>query len=177
MPNAMTTRLDYPPMSGEYEEVIFDLEEPWRGQNWHYVLFTTTEGQTWCGHFREKESDNFLVAELTEKRISLVISGGYGYIIDIDKKERIKDIDSTAIIAIKADELSNAFFVATYWDITKIDNELKEIDIALPFDAYSMHFNEIRDRKLEIEFEETGEDLKRNKDYFIDLDDGTIKKH
>jgi len=178
MPNAkMTTQLASPPTSGQFEEVFFDLQEPWRGQNWHYVLFTTTDGQEWCGHFREKESNNFLVAELSDKNISLIVSGGHGYIIDIDKKEKIKDIDSSTIISIKADNLSNSFFVATYWDITKIDSELNEIELPLPFEADGIYLNEIKDKKLEIEIEEIGADLKRNNEYFIDLNDGTIKKH
>ncbi|MBL7837983.1 MAG: hypothetical protein JNM67_10735 [Bacteroidetes bacterium] len=170
-------QLEHPPASGQYHEVFFDLKETWRGQNWHYVLFTSKEGHVWCGHFREKESNNFLVAELTDNNISLIVSGGHGYIVDINKREKIKDIDSSAIISIKADDLSSSFFVATYRDITKIDNELNEIELDLPFDADGIYLKEIKDRKLEIEFEEIGADMTRNNEYFIDLNDGTIKKH
>lgn len=178
MPNAkMTTQLENPPTSGQYEEVFFDLQEPWRGQNWNYVLFTTTDGQEWCGHFREKESKNFLAADLLDNNISLIVSGGHGYIVDIDKRVKIKDIISSAIISIKADDLSSSFFVTTYWDITKIDNELNEILLPLPFDADGIYLKEIKDRKLEIEFEEIGADMTKNNEYFIDLNDGTIKKH
>lgn len=178
MPNAkMKTQLENPPTSGQYEEVFFDLQEPWRGLNWHYVLFTTSEGQEWCGHFREKESNNFLVAELPDNNISLIVSGGHGYIVDIDKREKIKDVDSSIIISIKADDLSNCFYVATYRNIIKIDSELNEIELHLPCDADGIYLNEINDRKLEIEIEEIGADMKRNKEYFIDLNDGTIKKH
>lgn len=178
MPNAkMTTQLENPPSSGQYEEVFFDLQEPWRGQNWHFVLFTTTEGQEWCGHFREKQSNNFLVAELLNNNIALIVSGGHGYIVDVDKRKKVKDIDGSHIISIKADDLSSSFYVATYWDITKIDKELNEVGLILPFEADGIYLIEINNRKLEIEIEEIRADMKRNNEYFIDLNDGTIKKH
>ena len=140
-------------------------------------MFTTTEGQEWCGHFREKESNNFLIAELSDNNIALIVSGGHGYIVDIDKRQKIKDIDSSTIISIKADDLSSSFYVATYWDITKIDKEFNEIELSLPFDADGIYLKGIKDRKLEIEIEEIGADMKRNNEYFIDLSDETIKKH
>ena len=42
----MTEKLDGAPISGEYEEILFDLPGPWREQIWHYVKFTTKECNT-----------------------------------------------------------------------------------------------------------------------------------
>nr|WP_321355339.1 hypothetical protein [uncultured Draconibacterium sp.] len=42
------------PISGETEEVIFDLPESWRGQDWNFVKFTLSDGTNWYGHFRER---------------------------------------------------------------------------------------------------------------------------
>ncbi|MNF06371.1 hypothetical protein D3C80_2063050 [compost metagenome] len=53
--------------------MIFDFANTWRGQNLHYVLFTTINGQVGCGHFREKEGNNFLTAELPDKKDTLKI--------------------------------------------------------------------------------------------------------
>jgi hypothetical protein len=58
----MTTQLNNPPTSGEYEEIFFDIDGPWRGQNWCYVLFTTTSGDQWVGHFRAENRSGFKIA-------------------------------------------------------------------------------------------------------------------
>jgi len=41
------------------------------------VKFTKKDGTQWCGCFREQDNPNFLVAELKEKGIACVISGGH----------------------------------------------------------------------------------------------------
>jgi hypothetical protein len=179
MPNVkaiMTQELDSPPTSGRYEEIIFDLGEPWRGQNWHYVLFTTATGDEWCGHFREKESHNFLTTELPDKNIACVVSGGHGYIIDIGKKEKIKDLSSDMIISLASDN-STSFIVATYRNISRVDSYFNETEIALPIQADGIYFLDTKDNKLSLDIEEIGADMKRNKDFYIDLNDWTVKKH
>ncbi len=35
-------KLHRTPMSGEYEEIIFDLPAPWKKESWNYVKFTTS---------------------------------------------------------------------------------------------------------------------------------------
>lgn len=178
MPNVMMTmikQLNNLPTSGQYEEIIFDLPDPWRGQNWHYALFTMTNGQEWCGHFREKESTNFLTAELSDKNIACIISSGRGYIIDIDKKEKVKDLDSDVIISLASDNISSSFIISTYWDIHRVDNNFEVIKINLPIQADGINFLEIKDRQLLLDIEEIGADMKHNQDYYLDLNDWTIK--
>lgn len=170
----MTTKLDRPPTSGQYEEIMFDLADTWRGQNWHYVLFTTTNGQEWCGHFREKEGSNFMTAELPDKNIACVVSGGHGYIIDIDKKEKIKDLASDMIISLASDNKSS-FIIATYWNLQRVDSSFTETDIKLPIQTDGIYFLDTKDKKLFLDIEEIGADMKRNKDYYLDLKDWTIK--
>ena len=172
----MIKQLNNPPTSGQYEEIIFDLPDPWRGQNWHYVLFTMTNGQEWCGHFREKESNNFLIAELTDINIACIISGGHGYIIDVNKKEKVKDLDSDVIVSLTSDNISSCFIISTYWYIQRVDNNFIEMEINLPILADGINFLEITDRQLFLDIEEIGADMKRNQDYYLDLNDWTIKK-
>ncbi len=72
------------PISGETEEVIFDLPESWRGQDWNFVKFTLSDGTNWYGHFRERYfKGSFCNADLPEKGIACVVSGGHAIIIDI----------------------------------------------------------------------------------------------
>ena len=166
--------LDKPPISGQYEEIFFELDDEWRGQNWHYVLFSTSDGQEWCGHFREKESNNFLMAELQDKKHACVVSGGHGYIIDIDKKAKIKDLNTDKIISLASDNLSS-FIIATYWNIHRIDKDFNELEINLPMQADGIHFLDIKDKRLLLEIEEIGADMKRNNGFYIDLNEWTIK--
>jgi hypothetical protein len=173
----MNKQLDCPPISGQYEEIIFDLADPWHGQNWHYVIFTTSDGNEWCGHFREKDSNNFLLAELTDKNIACIVSGGHGSIIDIDKKEKIKELDRNMIISLASDNLSSSFIISTYWSIYRIDNNYNLTEINLPIQADGIYFIDTIDKKLLLDIEEIGADMKHNKDYYIDLNDWNIKKH
>lgn len=91
----MTEKLNGAPISGEYEEILFDLPGPWREQVWHYVKFTTKEGLELVGGFREKDNHNFLVAELENNGIVCVVSGGHGYVVDIEKNRKSKTLKPT----------------------------------------------------------------------------------
>jgi len=165
------------PLSGEYEEIIFDLPEPWRAQTWNYVKFTMTDGTVWCGEFREKQDSGFLLSELPDIGIACVVSGGHGYIIDINKKEKIKDLDTEPIIDIYADRVTNTLYVSSYWDIHLIDNELNEIDLPIPIGCDGIFFKGANGRILNLEIEEIGADMTKNIEYQIDLNERKIKKN
>jgi hypothetical protein len=165
------------PISGEYEEIIFDLPEPWREQNWHYVKFTKTNGEEWCGVFREKDRTNFLVSDLPENGIALIVSGGHGYLIDINSKTKIKDIKTEPILEVYADKTSETFFISRSWDCWYLDKDLQEFEIKMPIDCDGIFFKERIEQKLMIEFEEIGADLTKNNDYYIDLNEKKTKKN
>jgi hypothetical protein len=165
------------PLSGDYEEIIFDLLEPWREQTWNYVKFTMTDGTVWCGEFREKQDSGFLLSELPDIGIACVVSGGHGYIIEINKKEKIKDLDTEPIIDIYADGVTNTFYVSSYWDLHLIDNELNEIDLPIPIGCDGIFFKGANGRILNLEIEEIGADMTKNIEYHIDLNERKIKKN
>ena len=164
------------PLSGEYEEVIFDLPEPWREAGWNYVKFTTTDLIEWCGVFRQYQGSNFLVGVLSEKGIACVVSGGHAYIIDVDKREKIKDIEFSVIIDLFTDKKTNTFYISSWWGIAKIDEELNEIKVPVPLESDGVFFKEAIDRTLKLEIEEIGMEQKKNFDYSIDLNNGKIIK-
>jgi len=172
-----TEKLQGIPLSGEYEEIIFDLPEPWRGQTWNYVKFTMTDGTVWCGEFREKQDNGFLLAELPDIGIACIVSGGHGYIVDINKKEKIKDLETEPIIDIYADKDSNTIYVSSYWDLHLIDNELNEVDLPIPIGCDGIFFKGTDGRLLSLEIEEIGADMTKNIDYYIDLNERKIKKN
>lgn len=178
MPNAltMTTQLDNPPISGQFEEIFFDIDGPWRGQQWSYVLFTTNTGDNWVGHFRTENRMGFKVADLPSKGIACVVSGGHGYIVDINKKIKIADLKQHMILDLASDDKTSSFYVSTYWGISRVDETFNEIELDLPVGPDGVWFIDNLDRKQFLKLEEIGADLKTNYDYFIDLDTQTIEK-
>jgi hypothetical protein len=169
--------LDKPPLSGDYEEILFDLPGPWREPIWNYAIFRTSNGFEWCGVFRAKSSNNFLIAEFAKTNISCIVSGGHGYIIDINQKIKVADVITEPIRSIMADQDSKSFIIARDWDIKRIDANLKESDISFPRQIDNINLIQIKDLKLSFEFHEIGVDNTCISDYYIDLKDWTIKKH
>jgi hypothetical protein len=163
------------PISGQYEEIYFDIDDAWNGQTWNYVLFTTREGDSWVGHFRAHDGKDFKVAELKSTNIVCVVSGGHGYIVDIDQKVKIKDLHTEIILDLKSDQDSNSFFISTYWSVIRIDKNLQEREIDLSVGVDGIYFLNIIDRKLFLKLDEVGTDLETNYDYYIDLVDFNIK--
>ena len=165
------------PNSGEYEEIVFDLPGEWKEEAWNFVKFTQSDGTEWCGEFREKQDSNFLLADLPDKGIACVVSGGHGYIIDIDKKEKIRDINTEIIIDLFADILTNTFYISSWWALIIIDNEWNEIGIPIPIQCDGIFFKGNNDRKLKLEIEEIGAGMTKNFDYYVDLNDRKTKKN
>ena len=147
----MNVKLKRPPISGEYEEVLFELPGPWHQQFWNYVKFTTEAGLEWVGGFREGDYHNFLVAEVENKGIACVISGGHGYIVDIEQKKKIKDLETDRIIDIMTDQITNSFYISRWWDLKIVDTNFIEIDIPVPIDCDEIFFKEISHRKVNLE--------------------------
>lgn len=169
-------KLEAIPTAGEYEEVVFEFEGPWRGNGWHYVLFTTSEYEEWLGMFRDQDVANFKVAEL-DNGTACVISGGHGYIIDIDKRKKLKDLKTERIIDISSDNQTSSFLIATWYNINVVGQTFDEVEIELPIQADGIYFKAKNERKLNLEIEEIGADMIKNTDFYIDLDTMTIKKH
>ncbi|MEY2963423.1 MAG: hypothetical protein RL754_684 [Bacteroidota bacterium] len=172
----MIEKLNGAPISGEYEEILFDLPGPWREEVWHYVKFTTKDGLEWVGGFREKDSHNFLVAELESKGVVCVVSGGHGFLVDVEGKLKIKDLETDTIIDLTADPETESFYISRWWDLKMVDKEFKEIDIRIPIDCDGIYFKEKKGRELNLEIEEIGADLIKNQDYYVNLDERKIKK-
>ena len=172
----MIEKLNRPPISGEYEEILFDLPGPWREQDWNYVKFTTKNGIEWVGGFREKECHNFLVAELENKGIICVVSGGHGYLVDIDSKQKIKDLETDSIIDLITDQKTDSFYISRWWDLILVDEEFNEIEIQVPIEWDGFFLKEKSGRELNLEIEEIGMHGIKIQDYYVDLNERQIKK-
>ncbi|WP_321371816.1 hypothetical protein [uncultured Draconibacterium sp.] len=167
------------PVSGESEEVIFDLPDSCQGQEWNFVKFTLPDDINWYGHFREKYfKGSFCQAVLPEKGIACIVSGGHGIIIDILKREKLIDIDIPRIVDIYADNETNTFYVSNWQSLHFIDEKLSVIKMPIPvtFTFDGILFKKVNRRKLYFEFEYPNTAYVKNHDYYIDLDTKEIKK-
>ncbi|MFN4946496.1 MAG: hypothetical protein ACK5WV_03495 [Chryseotalea sp.] len=164
------------PTAGDYEEIIFEFEGPWRGDRWNYVLFTTTDFEEWLGMFRDNDLANFKIAELNNGT-ACVVSGGHGYIVDIDKKKKLKDLKTDRIIDITSDNKTDSYIISTWYDLTRVTKELDEVEIKLPIQTDGIYFDILIERKLNLVLDEIGADMNKIKDFYVDLDDMTVKKH
>ena len=171
-----TKKLEAIPTSGQFDEVVFDLDTPWKSNKWNYAVFTTSDHSEWLGMFRDNDLANFKIAEL-DNGTACVISGGHAYIIDIDKRTRLKDLKTERVIDVIADAISESFFISTWFDLTQVTNDLNEVEIKIPIRTDGIYFCGLKDRKLSLEIEEIGADMKKTKDFYVDLNDMTVKKY
>ncbi len=169
----MITKLTCPPISWEYEEIIFDLPWPWKMTSWNYLLFTQESWNQWCGHFREEDMHNFKVAEIKSKGIACVVSWWHWYLIDIEKKEKIKDLENNMLVDAYGDQKTNIFYIASDRSIYCIDSNLLEQEIDLPFAADGIKFIKENNRKLTID---TFIIWESNSNYYIDLEKRCVNK-
>lgn len=172
----MTEKLDGIPISGEYEEILFDLPGPWREQVWHYVKFTTKEGLEWVGGFREEDGHNFLVAELESNGVVCIVSGGHGFLVDIERKQKIKDLEIDTIIDLATDQETDSFYISNFWDLKMVNKDFNEIAIQVPIDCDGIFFKEKEGRVLNLEIEGMGVDFIKHHEYYLDLNERKIKK-
>ncbi|QFR38745.1 hypothetical protein A9Q91_00735 [Candidatus Gracilibacteria bacterium 28_42_T64] len=166
----MIEKLSGPASSGQYEEIIFDLPGPWKTGKWNYVIFTKKDDTQWCGCFREQDNPSFEIAELPEKNIACIISGGHGYIVDVENKKKIKSLSIERITDVLADEKEGIFYIARWYDLHYVDNNLAEVPIALSFAADGILFKSANNRSVNLEVTEIGAELSINNNYYLDLD-------
>lgn len=164
---AIAEILNQPPLSGTFEEHHFNGAGC--GQ-WHFVMFTTSEGKQWVGHFRAHENWNLQIAALNAKRLAFIISSGNGYILDIDKKIIVKELKEVCFDVV-ADEITNSFFVASFDHIIRVDEQLNlnEMNIPTTNGIDDIVFQNLLARKLFFRFHEIAINKECN-DYYIDLE-------
>ncbi len=96
--------------------------------------------------------------------------------IDIERKQKIKDLETDTIIDLTADQETSSFYISRWWDLKLVDREFNEINIQVPIDCDGIFFIKKDGRELNLEIEEIGADLIKNQDYYVDLDERKIKK-
>lgn len=73
------------PYSGEYEEKVYDIADPWNSREWTWVRFSDENGM-WCGVFRGR----YRGTVFSEKTgIAVVLTSDYMYVLDSETMEII----------------------------------------------------------------------------------------
>ena len=84
----MITRAEHieMPMSGTYNERIYDIESAWNTADWCWIQFEEDSGESWCGEFRGKYLSCAIVKEYS---FVAVLTSCYLYYVDIATYELI----------------------------------------------------------------------------------------
>jgi hypothetical protein len=165
------------PISGTYEEIVFDLDAPWKSDVWNYAVFTTSNDDQWLGVFRCNELTNFKIAEL-DNGIACIVSGGHGFIIDIDNKKKLKDLGIEKAYDVVSDNMTKSFIIRTCYNINRVTENLEEVEIKLPIRPNEIYFDKIERGRLLLNIEVgAGMPTATIGDYYLDLMDMTVKMH
>ena len=144
------------PYSGEYEEIIFDIESNWNSSDWSYTLslhdalpiYTTI----WCGEFRGK----YIGATFSvPKGIIVVVTTDYIYVIDIMSKEMIDSERNFECTDITCTPLGDVLLSSGYGLEILKERTISSCEaIVLPVNADSLRFVKYRGNILEMNCDE-----------------------
>lgn len=125
------------PLSGEYEERIFDIESHWNSSEWSWISFEEDD-EIWVGEFRGR----FRGASFSEKLgIIVVLTADYLYILDLETKkitdyERMPQYCDITYTPFGDILMTDGYGLVVFKgkDISTLKN------IVLPVNAYSLRF-------------------------------------
>lgn len=70
------------PKSGEYKEIVFDIDSVWNTSHWTWIRFEEDSGEFWCGEFRGK----FLACCISKKYfLAVILTTSYIYFLDVNE--------------------------------------------------------------------------------------------
>ena len=122
------------PLSGQFQERIYDNESPWNSPGWTWIKFVNEDYTEWCGNFRgfpnQVTSDYlFQLNRLT------------GDLIELEDQPLYHSITVTP---------KGEFLIADDYDIRKIKESLKEKEIIdSPIKMDNIEFNKWNGDKFE----------------------------
>jgi len=139
------------PYSGEYDEVLYDNENPWNSSNWSYIKFIDSEFKEWCGVFRgfpKKTAISRIRKEI------IILTSDYlwklnqedGKVIEFEDQPHYKELTVSP---------NGDFIIADYYNISRISDSIEnKIEIKSPIQMDMIEFREWHDGKLSIKCDE-----------------------
>lgn len=139
------------PYSGEYEEIIFDIESNWNSSDWSWTRFEE-DTTIWCGEFRGK----YIGATFSvPKGIIVVVTTDYIYVIDIVSKEMIDSERNFECTDITCTPLGDVLLSSGYGLEILKERTISSCEaIVLPVNADSLRFVKYRGNILEMNCDE-----------------------
>ena len=146
----MKAEFIYQPISGQYEEKIFDLNTERKSHNWSWIKFTKKDGTEWIGVFRG-EKEKIAIAEKINQT-GILTSDGL-YILDIEKKETLFFNCKTEFGELAESPTKDKFIVTEFGKIGIIDKNFKIEYLNLEFGIDNVVFGKYEKKRLKINFE------------------------
>lgn len=143
------------PLSGEYEEKIYDIESSWKSSSWTWMKFTNNDGSEWVGSFRGEAID---VAISGKHKIILVLTTDYLFQLDVLSANLIKYDDHENYYKGLTISSLQDFILFDYNSLCKIENDIAEkIELKIPISISLVDYVKLRkweENKLEFTCEE-----------------------
>jgi hypothetical protein len=168
----MIVEFTYAPVSGQFDEKQFDLGTEWKSAEWCWVKFSldNTNVKDWYGSFRGTAK---YIAIANQLRLVGVLTSDCLYIINPDTKDVLFSDPQTTVQELTTDSLGSKFILADWTSFQFIDNELIIKDVPSDLDCDNIKFGQVRNNKLELEFEEVpGYEIKKG---LLDLQTWTLE--
>jgi hypothetical protein len=110
------------PLSGKFDERIYDIPSRWNSQHWTWVKFINDDFTEWCGEFRGQAKG---IALSTKYNIVLVLTSDYLYQLDCMSGD-IMEFESDHLYQSLTVSPSGDFIIADYYSIEVIESTLSE---------------------------------------------------
>lgn len=110
------------PLSGVYQEVIYDIKSSWRSENWGFVKFTNDDYMEWCGQFR----GTGLGVELSERYNNiLILTTDAIYLLDRLTNKLIEIYEDTEFTQLTLSPYGD-YILASSYEIVIVTDSLKK---------------------------------------------------
>jgi len=124
------------PASGKYDEVICDVQNPWKSQKWTWLKFMNDDYYEWCCEFRGDYGGH----GISEKdNIIYVLTSDFLYLLNIDDGSIVSYIARPEFRKLVVSP-SGDCIVANDYHLSLIDShgiEMKTIETPMPLDSIS----------------------------------------
>lgn len=139
------------PLSGEYEERIYDISSQWNSQKWTWIKFTNDDFYEWCGEFRGEARGVALSKKYNQ---ILILTSDYLYQFDC-LNEEIRDYEEQPQYQNLTVTPSGDFILADYYNIELIETTIRDTkQLDSPIKMEMIKFCKWHDNKLLIVCEE-----------------------
>ena len=135
------------PLSGEFEERIFDSESPWNSHFWTWVKFLTDDYTECCGQFRGAPRE-VAISKIYNK--ILILTSDYIYLLDVQNADVLETLYFPQYINMTVAP-SGEFILSDYYKIDVIRNNISKpetLNCPLAFGMDEIRFIEWRDNKF-----------------------------